>query len=278
MALKDLLVYVDSSNAAAVRTAAAVRLAAEYQAHLTGLYILRGDNIVPGFVEAQIPSKVIEEQKKAERERASEAEQAFKSASDRAGVSAEWRCVEGVLAPTLSLHARYVDLVIIGQAEELDGYAMSEAEVEHALLDVGRPTLVIPYIGVEETLGKNVLVAWDASREAMRAVHDALPLLERANQVHVLSINPEDGPDGHGDLPGADISLHLARHNIKAQASSTEAHGMSLGDALLSWAADKSIDLIVMGAYGRSRYRELVLGGMTRHLLKSMTVPTLMSH
>jgi len=277
MALKDLLVHVDSGKAAAGRIDAALRLSTDHQAHLTGLYILRRENIVPGYIEAQIPGEVIEAQKKAEAERAAKAEEGFTSAADRAGVSSEWRCVDGALAPTLSLHARYVDMVIMGQADKSDPFSITEYEVEHAILDVGRPALVIPYVGAAKTFGKRVMVAWDGSREAMRAIHEALPLLERADEVHVLSVDT-GGTAGHGDVPGADISLHLARHNIKVEASSTPAREISVGDTLLSRAADKSIDLIVMGAYGHSRYRELVLGGVTRRLLQSMTVPTLMSH
>lgn len=278
MALKDLLVHIDNSKASAGRVDAAVRLAAEHEAHLTGLYVLPGEAAVPAFVEAQIPEDLLEEQRQAELARAGEAEKAFNAAADRAGISSEWRCVEGAVDPTLSLHARYVDLVIIGQADESDSFSMMEGEVEHGVLNIGRPVLVIPYIGAAETIGKRVMVAWNASREAMRAIHDALPLLERAKEVHVLSIDPERGSAGDGDLPGADISLHLARHGIKARAAFTEAREISVGDTLLSRAADKQVDLIVMGAYGHSRYRELVLGGVTRHLLQSMTVPLLMSH
>lgn len=278
MALKDLLVHVDNSKAADGRIDAAVRLAMEHEAHLTGLYVIPDENVVPDFIEAQIPESVVETLKKTAVANARKAEQAFNSAADRAGLTTEWRCVEGALAPTLSLHARYVDLVIMGQADESDSFSMMEAEVEHAILDVGRPVLVVPYVGAVNTLGKRVLVAWDASREAMRAIQDALPLLERAEAVHVLSVDPVGGSAGDGDLPGADISLHLARHSIKAQASFTEAREISIGDTLLSRAADEGIDLIVMGAYAHSRYRELVLGGVTRLLLQSMTVPTLMSH
>lgn len=278
MALKDLLVHIDNSKAAAGRLDAAIRLATEHEAHLTGLYIQPSPNAVPAFVETQIPQDVLEAQKKADRTHAEEAEKAFKTAVERAGLSTEWRSVKGALTPTLSLHARYVDLVIIGQADETDPFAMMEGDVGDAVLDIGRPVLVIPYIGAPETLGKRVLVAWNASREAMRAIHDALPILERADEVHVLTIDPASGSAGDGDLPGADISLHLARHNIKAQAGFTEAREISVGDTLLSRAADKQIDLIVMGAYGHSRYRELVLGGATRDLLRSMTVPVLMSH
>lgn len=278
MALKDLLVHVDSSKANAGRVDAALRLAAAHDAHLTGLYVAPNESVMPAYTEAHIPGDILEEQRRAALEKAEEAKKAFNDAAGRAGVSSEWRLVEGDITRTLSLHARYVDLLILGQANPSDNWSVSEGEVEQVLLDVGRPVLLIPYIGAPESLGERILVAWNASRESMRAVHDAMALLERAKSVRVLSINPRGGPAGDGDLPGADISLHLARHKVKAEAAQIESDDISVGEMLLSRAADQQADLIVMGAYGHSRYRELVLGGATRELLQAMTVPVLMSH
>lgn len=278
MALKDLLVHVDNSKANTACLDAAIRLATAHDAHLTGLYVLPSVTAIPAFYEAQIPAEVIESQRQADQARARDAEQAFKTAVDRAGVSSEWRLVEGDVTSTLSLHARYVDLLIIAQADSADPLSLSQGDIEEVVLDAGRPVMVIPYIGAPGPLGRHILVAWNASRESMRAIHDGMPLLEKAEGVHVLSINPPGGRAGDGDLPGADVSLHLARHGIKVEAGFTEAHDISVGDTLLSRAADKQVDLIVMGAYGHSRYRELIVGGATRHLLESMTVPVLMSH
>lgn len=278
MALKDLLVHVDNSKANAGRVDAALRLAAAHDAHLTGLYVAPDQSVMPAYTEAHIPGDILEEQRRVALEKAEEAKKAFKDAADRAGVTTEWRLVEGGLTRTLSLHARYVDLLILGQANPSDQLSVSQGVVEQVLLDVGRPVLLIPYIGAPDSIGERVLLAWDASREAMRAMHDAMALLERAESVRVLSINPRKGPAGDGDLPGADISLHLARHQVKAEAAHIESEDISVGEMLLSRASDQSADLIVMGAYGHSRYRELVLGGATREILESMTVPVLMSH
>lgn len=278
MALKDLLVHVDGSKSNSARLDAAIRLAGEHDAHLAGLYVLPIRNVLPPFTEAHIPKEVLDAQKEAAREQAAAAEQAFTEATKRAGLSAEWRAVEGDPASTLSLHARYVDLLLLGQADDSDTCSLDQGLVEEVVLDAGRPVLMIPYIGAPDTIGKNVLVAWNGSREAMRAVHEAMPFLERADSVDVLSINPPKGRAGDGDIPGADLSLHLARHGVKARASHVEADDIDAGELLLSRAADQQADLIVMGAYGHSRYRELVLGGATRQILQSMTVPVLMSH
>ncbi len=122
------------------------------------------------------------------------------------------------------------------------------------------------------------MVAWDASREAARAVSDALPILERASSVAVVSVNPRSRDFGHGDVPGADIALHLARHGVKVDVQRIETRDLDVGNALLSHVASESADLLVMGGYGHSRLREMVLGGATRTILGEMTVPVLMSH
>jgi len=145
-------------------------------------------------------------------------------------------------------------------------------------LAAGRPVLVVPYAFEHRPLGHRVLVAWNASREAARAVSDALPLLKRAGHVHVVAFQPERSGTAHGEEPGADVGLYLTRHGVKVTASSYENSTVDIGNQLLSRAFDLSADLIVMGAWGHSRLREFVLGGVTRTLLETMTVPVLMSH
>jgi nucleotide-binding universal stress UspA family protein len=142
----------------------------------------------------------------------------------------------------------------------------------------GRPILVVPYAGHFARIGQRVVIGWDASREAARAVNDAMPLLAAAEAVTVLTIDPEQSPRGHGEIPGADIALHLARHGVTAQVERTVSAGIGIGNTLLSRAADLEADLLVMGAYGHSRVRELLLGGVTRTMLTSMTLPVLMAH
>lgn len=273
MTLKDLLVHVDNSSACSKRIDAALRLAQAHEARLTGVYILP-DLHIPTYAEAQIPVEVITRQRELARADAAEAGKAFQRATQKSGVSSEWRLAEGDFERELIVHARYADLIITGQTDESD--AMSVPGLSEAVvLNSGRPVLVIPYIGAGDTIGQRVLIAWNGSREAVRALHDAMPLLVRAQRVSVLAVNP---PGAGEAIPGADISLHLARHGVNAEAQRVEAHDIAVGDMLLSRAAEQSADLMVMGAYGRSRFRELVLGGATRHILHHMTVPVLMAH
>ena len=136
----------------------------------------------------------------------------------------------------------------------------------------------MPYIGVQMPILDHVIVAWDASQESTRAVHDSLPFLVEAKKVTVLVINPRIGPDGHGEQPGADIATHLARHGLKVEVQRSQSPDASIGDSLLSRLADLDSDLLVMGAYGHARLRQVILGGVTRTLLEQMTVPLLLSH
>ena len=276
MGLKDLLVHVDNDPACSSRVDVAVALAAKHGAHLTGLHAM-GWPRLPGYVEAELPPNFQEEQQRQLEELARQAEERFHERARRRGIRGEWRVDTGDIVGTTKLHARYADLTVVGQGLDLVNAPYDLAFLpEELALGVGRPVLVVPRYGTFETVGERVLIAWNGSREATRAVHDALPLLKLATKVTVLSIDPER--DSGPRVPSADIALHLARHGVAAEAASTLGVDIGVGDLLLSRAADLGADLIVMGAYGHSRVREMVLGGATRHMLQHMTVPVLMSH
>ena len=278
MALKDILVHIDSTGPSPARLEAAIALAVAHEAHLIGVYVLTPPRI-PGYVRAQISEDILRQQAEAALATAAAAEAAFNDAVSRAGVNGEWRLVEGDPLPVLSLHARYADIAVIGQREPAGEEGTDNLTLpDQLILSVGRPVLVIPYIGSYAAIGQRVMVSWDASRLATRAVNDALPFLEKAKRVIVMAVNPKGGEAGHGEIPSADICLHLARHGINAEAHHVYADDVGVGDMLLSRAADEGIDLMVTGCYGHARWREIVLGGVTRHMLKHMTMPVLMSH
>jgi nucleotide-binding universal stress UspA family protein len=276
MALKDLVIHIDSSQAAEKRLDAAIRLAQTHDAHLTGLYVVPTTDF-PAFMEVPSAFETIQKVRAYREQEAETARQAFESATQRAGISAEWRCANGDLNEKISESARYADLVILGQHNP-DANDMNQSLADRLVLELGRPCLMIPYIGAPETIGRRVLVAWNARREAVRAVNDALPILQTADRVVVLSVNPTYGDTGEGDIPSADICHHLARHGVNAEAETTVARDIDVGDVLLSHAADMGADMLVMGAYGHSRLREMVLGGVSRAIFQAMTVPVFMSH
>jgi nucleotide-binding universal stress UspA family protein len=280
MALKDILVHVDNGRYCSARLNAAIGLAIAHDAHLIGLYVVTHPRI-PAIVRAEIPDDLLERQNRLSFEVAGKAQAMFDDLVQRSGVRGEWRCVEGMPVPTLSLHGRYADLVVVGQRDPSGEEGVDDPSLpDQLILSLGRPALVVPYGGEFPVIGERVLVAWDASRLATRAVNDALPLLETAKNVIVMAVNPriDEGERAHGEIPSADICLHLARHGIKAEARHMYADDLGVGELLLSRAAEEGVDLIVCGAYGHARWRELVLGGVTRHLLEHMPVPVMMSH
>jgi nucleotide-binding universal stress UspA family protein len=284
MALRNLLVHVDQTSANPKRVDAAIALAARENAHLTALYCV-GEFLLPGW--ADVPGEVVAEQRRRETERAEEVLDGFRTKAEHAGISYETRMAEvpaDSVADEVAVNARYCDLAILGQMNPDEVPTGGRHIVETTVLGAGRPVLVIPYIGVPTDsdgvmrLGRDIMVAWNASRESTRAVNDAMPFLESANSANVVAINPTTSFQQHGEEPGADIGLHLARHDVKVNVQHYRMEELGPGDAVLARVSDMDCDMLVMGAYGHSRMRELVMGGATRTILQHMTVPVLMSH
>ena len=278
MTYKTIVVHVGADARRRERLEIACSLAAAFEAHLVGLFAL-AEFIVP-FALGGNAGAVIEAEQRWREETANGAKRDFDAAVKRAGVQrTEWRrSARGALGAA-RLSARYADLLVIGQRDpdHADEERMPGYFAEDLALTAGRPVLVVPYAGRFPSVGSRVLVAWNSSAEAARAVTDALPLLQRAKAVEVVAFEPERSGADHGAEPGADIALYLARHGVKVSVARQQA-GIDVGSQILSRAADTDADLIVMGAYGHSRARELVLGGATRSLLEAMTVPVLMAH
>jgi len=273
MSYKTILVHLDENRRRSERLGLALDLGAAFDAHVVRRRHLF-DRLRLGDALAEAGPLVQEIELRRRREAAAAAEKEFRQAERRAAGKAEWRLSMDSALGAVRLNALYADLVVAGQPEPDDPYAADFAA--ELVLSVGRPVLFVPYAGHYAACGKRVLVAWNASREAARAVSDALPLLARAESVEVVAFDPDRGD--HGETPGADFSLYLARHGVKATAARQRAPSLDIGAQILSRAADTGADLIVMGGYGHSRLREVVLGGATRSLLEAMTVPVLMSH
>jgi nucleotide-binding universal stress UspA family protein len=279
MTYKSILVHVDETPRCTARLDIAFELARAFGAHVTVLAIVP-EIPVPASVEVSYGAQLAAAHERAVREALDPVRTEFAQRAQRAGVSSvEWREARGDVVALAALHARYADLLILGQVDPGDDRTRPVAGfLENLLLTAGRPTLVVPYAGAFGGVFSKALVAWNASRESTRAVTDALPLLQRATRVAVIVVDAQPATGTHGESPGADIALYLARHGVKAEAYPTPSGDVDVGDVILSRASDIGADLIVMGAWGHSRVRELVMGGATRSLLDEMTVPVLFSH
>ena len=278
MTYRSLLVHLDQDPLCAERTQVAIRLARELDCHLAGVAptgVLR----MPTPPEAALSdlaalawdSMVAQAQQAAQR---------FTDSCSAVGLrSVETVVDEGDEALSLVRRAHCSDLTVLSQPDPSDPEHRRRREiVEQVILQSARPTLVLPYAGRFERIGTHALVAWDDSREAARALADALPLLRRAARVDVVSWNERGVEADEGLRARLDALLKWLLWQGVAAEPRVETTEIDIGNAMLSRAADYQADLIVMGAYGHARWTERVLGGATRGLLDAMTVPVLMSH
>ncbi len=275
--VKDIIVNLSVTEAGSVVGKYAVSVAAALQAHLTGVAFIY-DPVVPISGAGYIPAEVIETQREDSETAAAAAIKSFTTASEQAGISAEPLTTGASLAAAgdqFARMARRFDLAIVGQAQP-EISSIEQIIGETALFESGRPVLMVPYIQMNPFKIDNVMICWDGSRTAARAVADAIPLLRDSGRVEIVIVANERGKQD--EIEGADIGQHLARHGLKVDVHRISGGDIDVGDALLSHAADSGADFMVMGGYGHSRLREFVLGGVTRSIFESMTVPVLISH
>ena len=276
MDYKTILVHMDAGRRCAARLRIAIRLAERFDAHLVALHALRRTEML-GYLLAEAGATVLARQQRLLGEIEARGETAFRRAVSAAGLpSAEWRASAEDAVHAVALHGRYADLLVLGQPDADDNSGVDRDFVERVVVSNGRPALVVPYTDSFESIGRRIMVAWNGTREATHAVTNALPALKRAELVHVITFNPDAW--AHGDDPGTDVALYLARHGVKVEVMKEWVTEIDVGNKMLSLAADLGTDLIVMGAYGHWRLTEWAMGGVTRTLLDSMTVPVMMSH
>ena len=280
MAYKDILVVTDESPQCTERVNVAMRLAARHEAHVIGLMV-HHHVAEATYVDMNLPADVLDIQRRAVEDARARVREKFERQLAPSGLPFEWHWEDADPVRTVALYGRHADVAVIGQDDpESDGIGTSSELAEHVVLTSGRPVLVVPYVGSYPAIGEQVLIAWDASREAARAVADAMAILQGAKRVVVFAANPDAGGSRgtHGEIPGADIARHLARHDVHVDVQRVDSDEVAIADLLLNRIADEGIDTLVMGAYGHSRIRELWLGGVTRRVMRNMTVPVLTSH
>lgn len=255
----------------------AISLAEAFDAHVTGVSFAYDPPWPPAITDlggAQILRSLLEKSRADARATAAQ----FEAAAKRSQLSVQALTPEASppgAAQAIAALVRAYDLAVLKQSSSNEDVASRDI-IEAVLFNSGRPVLIVPYIQKAAFSVKRVVICWDGSRAAARAVADSLPLIAKANNVQVLTV--VTGKFDENDVSGADIAEHLARYKLRTELTRLPAPDIDVASAVLSHAADVNADLIVMGAYGHSRLRDFVLGGATRGILQSMTVPTLMSH
>ncbi|WP_417675729.1 universal stress protein [Roseibium sp.] len=278
MALKDILTIVDLSGPQPAPKYA-LELGRQYDAHVTGLAIAF-EPVVPAFAAAPMPVDYLEAAHEQAVGAAKDAQKQFDELARLSGDKSESRVEEiltgGPLESVLQ-HCRTTDLVVIGQTNPDTPEPMRELLIETVLFESGVPVLLVPYIGVSDYTPNNVLIAWDGSSTATRAIHAALPMLDKSDKITVLVVEKKK-TEGTGGQPGAEIATYLARHGLDVTIDVVTNPQTGIADTLLNYVSDHGNDLVVMGGYGHSRMREFLFGGATREILEAMTVPVLMAH
>lgn len=280
MSLRSLVVFVDPTAVCEARIRYAARLAVQHGAHLIGAFVMptawRNDHANAFIQGGGAIKEMLERQGLAEREALEGASRQFETLADRETPSFEFRVIpDAEVADLARLHCMHTDLVVVGHPAP--GGLPSSWSPEQMLLSSGVPHLIVPQDWRDRPVATNVLLAWNASREARRAVTDSMPILAAAASVAVVVVDAEKNPM-HGHEPGANMAHFLSRHGVNTRVEQLQSKGEPIAEVIRRYAAEDQSDLIVLGAYSHSPKRELLFGGVTRTLLGKVTIPTLIAH
>ena len=280
MSYKTILVSLNEVGRIAELAAAAVELARQTGAHVSGLYVIPAVQVYPS-VGFEAAPQVFEGNRTFFKDNAQRVKQSFEQAMRGEGLPYDFHLLDArtpVIAEDVIAVGRSADLVVVSATNPDEITGVERDFVEQVVMAVGRPVIVLPAKGDAKISLKEIVVGWDGGREAARAAFDALPLLKTAEKVRIVRIDPQKDPSLRGSVAGADLAESLARHGIKAEAQGYPTDGQDEGQALMRCAEDHGAGLIVMGAYGHSRLAEFIFGGATRFVLTRMSRPVLMSH
>ncbi len=280
MSFKTILVSMNDVARGEHIADAACKLASKHKAHLIGLFVIPVMPVYPAPGAYVLP-ELIENHEAIFAERGDKAKAIFEDVTGRYEVETEWRLVNdgaSVIANAVIEHGHQADLVVLGQVDPDNNDGIELDFADQVVMETGRPVLVVPNRGEFATVGEHVLVGWNATQQSARAAFDAVPILSGSKDAWLTWVDPQKSGETADSLPGAELAASLARHGVKVKTDPLPGANADAGGALLSRAADLGADMLVVGAYGHSRMREYVFGGATRELLKTMTVPVLMSH
>jgi nucleotide-binding universal stress UspA family protein len=279
MTYKTILVALNDVSRTDALLSVTLGLAAKFDAHVIGLYVIPAVRVYPTMSAHVVPG--VDDACRVFFQQHSDAvEASFNEAVRKAGARGEWRLVDSTsvdISDGVIAHGYQADLIVASQQNAEVANGIEDDFCDRLVMEAGRPVLLVPASGEFKAVGEQVVIGWNGSREAARAVFDALPILKQAQSVWLIWVDPQVESIA-GDLPGTEIAASLARHDIKATAEALASDSASTGAALIDRAAQLGADMVVIGAYGHSRMREFVFGGVTRTMLKTMPVPVLMTH
>ncbi|MZR31285.1 universal stress protein [Sneathiella litorea] len=274
MSIKTILFHLNNDSQLEARIEAALGLAVEHDAHLIGLYTIAQVTVPTSFM-GYVPPEFIEHSRKIEEDNAAEAKAKLEKLSAKVDRTVEVIVAEGYAPDLINEYALSVDLVIVGQGDpDAENNAQTRYIAQEIVVSSPRPVLIIPFAGNYRNFGSHVLVGWNNTRESSLALHEALPFLKKAEKVTLVRVNATEDESVKTDH----IMAHLERHGIKATFKSGHWPGIDVGDAILDALVDYSGNMLVLGAYGHSRLREMILGGVTKNILEHMTAPVLFAH
>lgn len=272
MSIKDILVHVDNSHDCDKRLQAAFKIAKTFDSHVNGLYV--PETAPYNFYGNSMAPEIYDVFDQVSKQKTESARALFENES------ADWRSkstieiTEGDVAKNLLKYSAFHDLLVLGQLDSSKPGNSGRNLLKEIPVEASSPTLLVPYIGSHDCIGKNILIAWDGSREAARSIHYALPFLKKADVVNILSIDIAQTDNVFEN----NLVEHLSHHGIIAEHRHLSNTTISAAECILSWVSDFNADLLVMGIYGHNRLREYVIGGVSRTMLESATVPVLFSH
>lgn len=279
MSYKTILVHIADDDAGRARAAAAADLAVAHDGRVIGL--AAAAQPAPIVAEGSaFAAGVWADQSRRHEARAQAAADAFSEEMTRRGVSFEARVVGGfedTAGAALAVSARYADITIIGGRDAVDSRALADSLIDGGLFDTGRPVLALPVTGMP-AMPKRPLVAWDGGPLAARAAHDALPFLRQAEEVRICVARTYFGMSRHGEEPGADVARWLSAHGARVTVEVLDPGSKRVAEALAATARSHGADMIVMGAFGHSRLREAIFGGVTSEMLNAPPLPLFMAH
>lgn len=278
MSYRDILVHLTLDPRNAARTQLAIGMARRFGARVSGLYTVPPPN-VPYYMGEYIPTELIQKQMDEAQKSSGSAKEEFLRTCTDAGIEHRWLSSDLAPVEALRLASRSCDIALVGQPDPnpTDPAAIPYGTdvLPHELaLQAGRPILAVPHTGEFGEIGRRVLVAWNGKREAARALHDAMPVLRGAEMVHLVTI----GAERKGRTPLSEVAGHMQRHGLRLETAVITTNGAKVGVKLLDEAKARNCDLMVMGAFGHSRLREMVFGGVTETVLSNMALPILLSN